>query len=102
MYTNPDEYECGNDVWFLEPPQKQGKQPEDADPQPSQLLGPVQRCVLLSLSLPVLYDRYQDQVDDRLGNLSIEWSNAHDSIVLNSYLQKTFGLALSTTTKAMA
>ncbi|KAG4956907.1 hypothetical protein JHK85_043287 [Glycine max] len=76
--------------------------PEDADPQPSQLLGPIQRCVLLSLSLPVLYDRYQNQVDDRLGNLSIEWSNAHDSIVLNSYLQKTFGLTLSTTTKAMA
>ena len=82
----------------------------------------------------MLYDRYQNQVDDRLGvihgviqtyykkihsiefdansylkaylmfvgNLSIEWSNAHDSIVLNSYLQKTFGLTLSTTTKAMA
>ncbi|KAK7357647.1 hypothetical protein VNO80_16942 [Phaseolus coccineus] len=43
-------------------------------------------CVLLSLSLPVLYDKYQDQVDDRLcviyGNIQTRYTKIH-SIVLS-------------------
>ncbi|BAT93902.1 Reticulon-like protein [Vigna angularis] len=43
-------------------------------------------CVLLSLSLPVLYDKYQDQIDDRLcviyGTIQTRYKKIH-SIVLS-------------------
>ncbi|CAJ1977390.1 unnamed protein product [Sphenostylis stenocarpa] len=43
-------------------------------------------CILLSLSLPVLYDKYQDQVDDRLcvtyGTIQTQYKKIH-SIVLS-------------------